>query len=156
MDLFTLIHIIISLAGIAAGLVVVGGWLSGRHFRFWTPFFPATTILTSVTGFFFPIKGLTPGLVVGVISLLLLIGTLYALCVGRLTGIWRAIYVITAITALYLNFFVLIAQLFQRVPALQALAPTQAEPPFAATQGIVFLFFLILGIASVKSFQPIR
>ncbi len=156
MDLFTLIHIIISLAGIAFGFIVVGGWLAGRHFRFWTPLFLATTILTSVTGFFFPLKGLTPGVVVGIISLFLLIGTVYALGVGRLSGIWRATYVITALTALYLNFFVLVAQLFQKVPALQALAPTQAEPPFAATQGLVFLLFLILGIASVKTFQPVR
>lgn len=153
MDLFTLIHIGISLTGIASGFVVVGGWLARRHFRGWTALFLTMTLLTSVTGFFFPFQGFTPALAVGGISLIVIIAALYALGIGRLAGIWRGTYVVTALVALYLNFFVLVAQLFQKTPALKALAPTQTEPPFAVAQGLVFLLFVVLGVASVRSFQ---
>lgn len=155
MDLFTLIHIGISLAGIAAGFVVVGGWMAGRSFRNWTSLFLGATVLTSVTGFFFPIHGLTPGLAVGAISLVVLAVTFYALGVGRLAGKWRTVYVITATVALYLNFFVLVAQIFQKTPALKVLAPTQSEPPFAVAQGLVFLLFVFLGIGVVRGFRSI-
>lgn len=153
MDLFTLIHIVISLAGIASGFVVVGSWLAGKNFRIWTAFFLATTALTSITGFFFPLTGFTPAVAVGLISLVLMAVAIYALCVSKLAGIWRNTFVITATTTLYLNFFVLLAQLFQKVPALKALAPTQAEPPFAASQGLVFLLFIVLGIGAVRGFR---
>ena len=153
MNLFTLVHVLVSLAGLATGLVVLGGWLGGMAFPRWTVLFLSTTMLTNVTGFFFPFKGVTPGIVVGVLSLLLLAVAVYALAVRKLVGPWRKIYVITAHTTLYLNFFVLVAQLFQHTPALKALAPTQSEPAFAAAQAVVFLLFLILGFAAVKNFR---
>lgn len=153
LDLFTLIHILISLAGILTGLVVLGGWLAGRHYGKLTAIFLATTVLTSVTGFFFPFKGFTPAYALGFLSLLLLAAALYALYGGKLAGVWRKTYVITALAALYFNFFVLVAQLFQKTPALKALAPTQTEPPFGITQGLVFVTFVILGVAAVRSFR---
>jgi hypothetical protein len=55
--------------------------------------------------------------------------------------------------ALYLNVFVLIAQLFEKVPALKALAPTQSEPPFKLTQISVLIFFFILTIFSAIRFR---
>jgi len=90
---------------------------------------------------------------VGVISLLVLSAAVYALYVRRLSGVWSKVYVINAVTALYLNFFVLVAQLFQKTPALKELAPTQTEPPFAISQGIVLLLFVALGIAVVRQFR---
>lgn len=112
-----------------------------------------TTILTSATGFFFPLKGFTPAVGVGILSLILLAVAVFALYVRKLEGGWRKIYVITAIAALYFNFFVLVAQMFQKVPALKELAPTQTEPPFGAAQAIVFALFLALGLAAVKNFR---
>jgi hypothetical protein len=151
--IFTLIHILISLEGIVSGLVVLGGWLAGKHYQGWTPFFLVTTLATSVTGFFFPFRGFTPAYGVGVVSLFILAAAIYALYVRRLSGVWSKVYLINAVTALYLNFFVLVAQLFQKTPALKELAPTQTEPPFAISQGIVLLLFVALGIAAVRQFR---
>jgi hypothetical protein len=147
LSILTLIHILISLAGIVSGLVVLGGWLAGKQFQGWTAFFLVTTVTTSVRGFFFPFRGLTPAYGVGVISLFVLAVAIYALYLRRLSGVWSKVYVINALIALYLSFFVLVAQLFQKTPALKELAPTQTEPPFAISQGIVLLLFIVLGIA---------
>jgi len=153
LNLFTLVHILISLIGILSGLVVVGGWLAGREFARLTALFLGMTILTSATGFFFPLKGFTPAVGVGILSLILLAVAVFALYGRKLVGGWRKTYVITAIAALYFNFFVLIAQMFQKVPALKELAPTQTEPPFGAAQLVVFALFLTLGLGAVKNFR---
>jgi len=153
LNLFTLVHILISLIGILSGLVVVGGWLAGREFARLTALFLGMTILTSSTGFFFPLKGFTPAVGVGILSLILLAVAVFALYGRKLVGGWRKTYVITAIAALYFNFFVLIAQMFQKVPALKELAPTQTEPPFGAAQLVVFALFLTLGLGAVKNFR---
>jgi hypothetical protein len=156
--IFTLIHILISLAAIVSGLVVLGGWLGGKQYQGWTAFFLVAAVLTSVTGFFFPFHGITPALGVGVISLFLLGAAIFALYGRRLSGAWAKVYVISALTALYLNFFVLVAQLFLKTPALKELAPTQTEPPFAISQGMVLVLFVALGIAAVRQFraEPVR
>jgi hypothetical protein len=124
-----------------------------KHYQGLTAFFLVTTVTTSVAGFFFPFRGLTPAYGAGVISIFILAGAICALYVRRLSGVWGKVYVINAVTALYLNFFVLVAQLFQKTPALKELAPTQTEPPFAISQGIVLLLFVALGIAAVHQFR---
>jgi magnesium-transporting ATPase (P-type) len=128
--------------------------LRARRLPGWTALFLATTVLTSVTGFMFPINGLTPAIVVGVISIVILAIALMALYVKHLSGAWRWIYVTTALAALYFNVFVLIVQSFQKVPALQKLAPTQSEPPFSVTQGVVLVAFLVLGTMAARRFRP--
>jgi hypothetical protein len=155
---FTLVHILISLAGIASGFGVVSGLLAGKLLSRWTAFFLATTTATSVTGFFFPFHGFTPAIAVGIISVLALAAAAYALYARRLEGAWRGVFVASAVLSLYFNFFVLVVQLFQRVPALVELAPTQTEPPFATTQAIVLIAFIVLGIVAVRRFrgQPDR
>jgi hypothetical protein len=151
---FTILHVAISLIAIVSGLVVLAGMLQVRRLPGWTALFLVTTILTSVTGFMFPISGLTPGIVVGLISIVILAIALTALYLKRLVGAWRWIYVTTALIALYLNVFVLIVQSFQKVPALQKLAPTQSEPPFQIVQGVVLAAFLIFGIVAARRFRP--
>lgn len=151
--LFTLFHVALSLVGIGAGFVVVFGLIGGRMLNVWTPTFAWTTILTSVTGFLFPFKGVTPGIVLGIISLVVLAFTVYALYMKHLEGGWRTTYVITAVLALYLNFFVLIAQLFMKVLALKALAPTGTEGPFKATQLCVLILFVVLGFLATRRFR---
>lgn len=151
---FTILHVAISLIAIASGLVVLAGMLRASRLPGWTALFLVTTILTSVTGFMFPISGVTPGIVIGLISIVILAIALTALYVKHLTGAWRWIYVMTALVALYFNVFVLIVQSFQKVPALQKLAPTQSEPPFSVTQGVILAAFLILGTMAARRFRP--
>ena len=150
---FTLIHVFISLLAIGSGFVVMFGLIAGKRLDAWTVFFLATTIATSVTGFGFPITQVTPGIVLGVISLLVLAIAVFARYGRHLAGAWRLVYVITAVIAFYLNFFVLIVQSFQKVPALKDLAPTQSEPPFAVAQLIALVAFIVLGIIAAKRFR---
>ena len=151
---YTLIHVIISLIGIGAGLVVLFGMFGGKRLDGMTALFLATTVLTSVTGFGFPIAHVTPGIVLGVLSLVVLAIAIPARYSFRMAGKWRAIYVITAVIALYFNCFVLIAQSFLKIPALHALAPKGNEPPFAIAQGILLVLFIVAGIKAVKKFRP--
>ena len=153
MDTFTLVHVIISLIGIGSGLVVMIGLLTGRRLNGWTALFLASTVATSVTGFFFPFHGFTPAIAVGILSLFLLAVAIFARYGRRLAGAWRRIYVVTAMVALYLNVFVLIVQLFQKVPALKALAPTQSEPPFLVTQLFALALFVMLTVVAAIKFR---
>jgi hypothetical protein len=151
----TFIHTLISLVGIFTGLVVLfHGYLGGRHLPRWTAWFLATTVLTSATGFLLPVAHFMPSDAVGILSLLILAVTLFALYSRHLQGGWRRAYVFTAVTALYLNVFVLVAQLFNKVPDLKALAPTQTEPPFKAAQGVVLVAFIVLGALAASRFHP--
>ncbi|MEO7431293.1 MAG: hypothetical protein ABIV12_04380 [Dokdonella sp.] len=151
---FTFFHVLLSLIGIASGLLVLFGMLASNRLPALTATFLATTVATSVTGFFFPFDHLLPSHIVGIMSLAALAIALAALYALHLRGAWRWIYVATAVFPLYLNVFVLVAQAFQKVPALHALAPTQAEPPFAIAQGIVLLVFIALGIVATRKFHP--
>ena len=154
--IYTTVHVLISLAGIASGLVVAMGMLSSKRLDVATQVFLSTTVLTSLTGFGFPITKVTPGLVVGGLSLVILAVAIFARSGRKLAGPWRAIYVVTALLALYFNVFVLVVQLFEKVPALEALAPTQSEPPFAVTQLVVLAAFVGLIVAAVLRFHPER
>ena len=153
---FTLIHVVLSVLGIVAGLVVVGGLMGGARLDGWTALFLITTVLTSLTGFGFPFTKVLPPHVVGAISLVVLAVCLAARYWKRMAGVWRAAYVVTAVAALYLNVFVLVVQLFIKTPPLAQLAPTQAEPPFAVTQGLVLLLFVWLGWAALRGFRHAR
>jgi hypothetical protein len=147
-------HVAISLVGILTGFIVVYGLLKGRPPPFWTAMFLVTTILTSVTGFPLPPFGFDPPRAFGIISLVLLAFAVASLYVFHLAGIWRWIYIGSAITALYLNVLVGITQTFQKVPFLNALAPTQSEPPFVIVQLVVLTIFVALGVLAVMRFHP--
>jgi hypothetical protein len=151
---FTLVHVVLSLVGIFAGLVVLGGMLRSRRLEGWTAIFLWTTVLTSVTGFLFPFKEVLPSHVVGIVSLLALAPALVGLYVYRLAGRWRAIYVVTAVFALYLNCFVGVVQAFLKVPFLHALAPQQTELPFVLAQLAVLVILATLGFRAVRAFHP--
>lgn len=153
-ETFTFIHVVISLVGIMTGFVVVGLMLQSAPIAGWNAFFLISTILTSVTGYFFPIKGLTPAHIVGAISLVALAVALHAIYVKKLAGRWRVVYVGTAIFALYLNVFVAIVQSFQKFRYLNMFAPTGSEPPFAVTQLLVLILFIIAGIAAARRYHP--
>ena len=148
---FTLIHVSISLAGIASGLVVLYGFLTNRRLDGWTAVFLLTTALTSLTGFLFPFTAATPAIKLGIISLVVLAIAIVTRYTLHLT--WRKTYVIAACMALYFNIFVLVVQSFEKVPSLKAIAPTQKEPPFAIAQITVLLLFIVLTIFAVKRFR---
>jgi len=151
---FTLLHVVISLVAIVAGLIVVFAMLSNGHSPAWVAFFLVTTILTSVTGFMFPLKAIGPPHIVGAISLVVLALALVALYGRELAGAWRWIYVATSVLALYLNVFVAIVQAFQKLEPFRQLAPTQTEPPFAIAQLLVLVVFMALGVLALRRFHP--
>jgi hypothetical protein len=151
---FTLIHVIITLIAIAAGLVATYGMLRNVRMDLISAVFLLFTVLTSLTGFLFPFHGITPAITLGIISCVLLTFALAARYAFGLSGAWRWIYVVTAITSLYLNCFVLVVQSFLKVPSLHALAPKGNEPPFGVAQGMVLLLFVVLGFLSVRRFRP--
>jgi hypothetical protein len=155
---YTFLHVLISLIGIGSGLIVMVGLLTGKRLDGLTAVFLTTTVLTSVSGFAFPFDHLLPSHIFGIISLVVLAVTIVARYAFHLAGAWRGTYVVGAAIALYLNVFVLIAQLFMKVPALKALAPTGKEPPFLIVQLAVMAIFVALTILAAKRFhlEPAR
>jgi hypothetical protein len=151
---FTLVHVVLSLVGIFAGLVVLFGMFSSKRLEGWTAVFLATTVLTSLTGFFFPRDQILPSHIVGLISLAVLAIAVFALYSRDLAGSWRWIYVVGTVMALYLNVFVGVVQSFLKIPTLNALAPTQSEPSFVIAQSVVLAIFFVLGFMAVRSFRP--
>lgn len=150
----TFVHVALSLIAILSGLVVVFGLLATKRLDAWTALFLVTTVLTNVTGFFFPFHRFLPSHGVGIVSLIVLAVAILARYDRRLAGAWRRIYAVTAVIALYLNVFVLIVQAFLKVPALKAMAPTQSEPPFLAAQLACLALFIALAIAAAIKFRP--
>ncbi len=142
---FTLVHVILSLVGIVTGLVAIFGFITQHIWTSWNRIFLATTILTSVTGFLFPYGGVTPGIIIGVVSLVVL-----ALAVAALTKRWVRTYLAAASLAEFLNLLVLIVQSFQKVPFLHAYAPKGSEPVVAITQGAALLLIIGMAIAAIR------
>jgi hypothetical protein len=155
LNALTIFHVVLSLIGIGSGVVAIYGLLKAKTPGGWTQVFLATTAATSITGFLFPFHGVTPAQVLGVLSLIALTIASFSIYRYHSQGIWRRTYAITAVMALYFNFFVLVVQLFRRVPALSATAPTQSEPPFQMAQLAVLLLFAAIGIR-VATAKPQR
>ena len=151
---FTLVHVLLSLLGIGAGLVVMAGLLTGRSLNGWTGLFLFTTVATSVTGFGFPFDRLLPSHKVGIISLVVLVVAILARYALHMRGPWRWIYVVCAMVALYLNVFVGVVQAFLRIPLLHAMAPQQTEPPFVVVQLVGLALFGLLTIVAATRFRP--
>jgi hypothetical protein len=150
---YTILHVILSLIGIGSGFIVLFGLINGRLLGPWNVVFLVTTILTSLTGFGFPNTKVTPGIILGILSIIVLAIALLALYGFRLKGAWRRTYAITAMIALYFNVFVLIAQTFEHVPVFHALAPTGTETPFKVAQLFLLVLFIVLITAASKKFR---
>ena len=153
---YTLIHVVFSLVGIGSGIVVVVGLIGGKRLNLSNALFLGTTVATSVTGYGFPFEHLLPSHIVGAISLIVLAVAIYARYARHLAGRWRTAFVVSAVAALYFNCFVLVAQAFLKVPALNALAPTQSEPPFAVAQLAVLVLFIVLGTLAVRGSKGLK
>jgi hypothetical protein len=154
MSLVLLVHVALSLIGIATGLVVLYGLMKSDRMDSMTLVFLLTTAATTLTGFFLPFSTITPAVTLGIISTVVLIPTFAARYAFGMAGMWRWIYVGGAVLALYFNCFVLVVQAFLKVSALHALAPNGSEPPFAIAQGVVLLFFVVTGVLSLRRFRP--
>lgn len=151
---FTTLHVLVSLAAILSGLIVVAEMLRARFSRRWTAVFLVSTTGTSVTGFLFHSRGVGPPHVVGALSLIILAVALFAFYRRQRRGMWRVVYVVSAVLVLYFNVFVAVVQAFAKLAPLKALAPTQTEPPFAVAQGLTLLLFLGLGALAVRRSRP--
>jgi hypothetical protein len=151
---FTLFHVALSLVGIFTGFAVTVGLLKSRRMDTTAAIFLVTTAATSLTGFLFPVHHIMPSHVLGIISIVALSVTAYARYLGRLACAWRWVYAGGAVFSFYLNFFVLIAQAFSKIPALKVLAPTQSEPPFAIAQGAALILFAAFGVMAAVRFRP--
>ena len=152
---FTLLHVLISLGGIFTGFVVLFGMIRNRKETLWTLLFFVLNILTDVTGFMFPFKTITPGIIIGALSLVVLFVAMIGVYVKRLAGGWRVRYVITAAVALYFNVFVLVVQSFEKMSVLHAIAPTQSSPVFGITQLVVFGLMTLLTVFAFRHFRPV-
>lgn len=150
---FTILHVIITLVELLAGVVVVLKMVGGSPSRL-NGLFLVTGALTTLTGFLFPYHGVTPGIILGFVSLPFLLLAAVAWYTGRLRGAWRVVYVLSALIVLYFDAFVAVAQSFMKIPALHSLAPTGKETPFAVVQGLLLLVFIVLGYLAVKRFRP--
>jgi len=153
---FTTVHVVISLIAIVAGIIVMFGMLGSNRMPGLTAMFLLFTILTSATGFLFPFNGVTPGIIIGALSLLLLAIACIALYGTKLSGASRWIYVLTALIALYLNTFVLVIQSFLKIPALTTLAPGNppSGPVFAVLQGVLLVLYVLFIIGAIRRFRP--
>lgn len=154
LQIYTIIHTLISLVAIFTGLVVLFGLLADKRLDSWTKWFLIAAVATTVTGFFFPFHGFTPAIGLGLISLPVLAITIYARYPKNLAGAWRWIYVIGAVISLYFNVFVGVVQSFEKIPALKAMAPTQSEPPFKLAQLMVLALFVVLTFVAAIKFRP--
>jgi len=151
---FTQLHTIISLIAIATGLIALIAFARGRWLGSFMQIFVWTTVATTVTGFLFPFNGFTPAIGTGIVSSLVLVALLFALYKAKPQGNVHRLFAVTATISLYLNLFVLVVQSFLKIPALHALAPTQAEWPFLAAQIGVLALFVGLGRSAVARFHP--
>ena len=156
LHIYTIIHTLLSLVAIFTGFVVLFGLLVGKPLDGWTKWFLITAVATTVTGFFFPFHGITPAIKLGIISSVVLLVTIFARYAKHLAGAWRWIYVVGTVLTLYFNVFVAVVQSFEKIPALNAVAPTQTEQPFKLTQLIALALFILLTIISVIRFHPER
>jgi hypothetical protein len=150
---FTLVHVYLSVIGIFSGLVVAFGLLAAKRLNTWTALFLVTTLATTLTGFLFPFHRFLPSHAFGIMSLIAMAVAIFARYVRYLAGAWRRTYVVSAMMALYFNVFIFIVLLFEKEPALKAVAPTQSEPPFKITQLFVLILFVMLTIVGAIRFR---
>lgn len=149
----TIVHTLLSFVAIGFGVGATSGLFSGRHSTVWTRWFFITAAAVTLSGFIFPFTGITPAFATGLVSTVILIAWFIAHQNGRV-GAWRWIYVVGIVASLYLLIFVTIAQAFQKIPVLNALAPTGAEAPFAVAQVIALIVFIVIGVRAVGRFRP--
>ena len=153
--LLTYVHTGLSIIALAAGFPVAMGLLRSEAAKLWTIVFLVASVATSATGFLFPFSRFGDSHWVGLISLIVLAAAIAGQYLFRFRGAWRWIYAVGAVLAFYFNVFVLVAQLFKKVPVLRAAAPTLMEPPFLIAQLAVLAVFAWLLWKAARGFKPV-
>jgi hypothetical protein len=154
MSAFTTLHVLISVVALVLGAGVLVTMLRNRDYHILTALFLATTIMTSGSGFMFPATAILPSHIVGFLSLGVLIIAIASYYALKLSGRGRGVYVISALTAFYLNSFVALVQAFLKVEPLHALAPTASnEPAFVAAQTTLLIAFVTAGFLAMRRFH---
>lgn len=145
---FTVVHTAISLVALVAGIALLLGMAGGRAMPGLASLTILTLVLTSATGFGFPFEKFLPSHAVGILSLLILAVTIWARRASRM-----AAYAISLTVAVYFDAFVAVVQVFLKVPALNAIAPTQQSPGFIVAQAVLLLAFAALGLAVLRGLR---
>jgi hypothetical protein len=152
---FTTLHVILCFVAIGSGVIVIAGLLRSKRLEGWIAVYLVSALAASASGFGFPFEKILPSHILGVISLVVLILATVARYLFHLAGAWRWVFSVGVVLGVYFQIFVAIAQLFQKVPSFQMLAPTQSEPPFAIAQGIALGVFVALAIPGAIKFRPL-
>jgi membrane-bound metal-dependent hydrolase YbcI (DUF457 family) len=151
----SVVHIVLSFVALASGLTVVAGLLAARSLDNLTALYFASSAAADVTGFALSTHfGIAH--YIGLISVVALLVAIVARYVFRLAGIWRPTYAAATVVSVHVLVFFTIGEGFLRIPALNALAPTLTERPFAVAQIAVFLLFVGFAIAAAVRFKPDR
>jgi hypothetical protein len=150
----TLIHTVVSFIAMGFGFGAVARLFGADFGRRWTKCFFVTATFVTLTGFIFPFTGVTPAFATGIVATVIFLAWLLARYRFRLVGLWRSIYAASIVASLYLLVFVTIAQAFQKIPFLSALAPTQSEAPFTIAQAVAVVLFIIVGVIAMRRFRP--
>ena len=149
----TFIHTVLSFIAIGLGIVATARLLGAGYASRWTRHFFMAAAAVTLSGFAFPFLGVTPAFATGIVSTVILAAWLLARYRFQLVGVWRPIYALSIVASLYLLIFVTIAQAFQKIPFLSALAPTQSEAPFVVSQVIALGLFAVIAVSAVRRFR---
>lgn len=148
---FTVLHVVLSLVALAAGLVVAAGFLSSRTMPGIAALFLWSILFATLTGLAFPSNRFGMGHKFGFITVLVLLPTFTALYVHRLAGAWRWIYTTGCLTVLWLNGVIGVFQAFAK---LEVLRPYAQPAVIDAAQVVLFLIYAALALLAVRRFRP--
>ena len=147
----TIVHTALSVTALLVGLWAVCQRAFGERRDARETAFLDTAAAAMISGFLLPFHGVTPAIVVGMVSSLVLIATLVSRAsLAKSTRGWWVAFVVGVVLSEYLLCFVAVAQAFGKIPALHRLAPTLKEPPFEMAQAVVLVIFIILAVSSVR------
>jgi hypothetical protein len=146
------VHILVSLVAIVAGIGVCRDMLKGRLRGIWTKPFYGMILLTLLTSFLFPITGMTPGLAIAILGMVIFVPLAVTLLRPVFRTVWgRSAFVVGTLALFYFDCLVLVVQAFQKIPLLHAVAPTGQEVPVIVCQILVLSAFLYLGWAVLSA-----
>jgi hypothetical protein len=151
MSTLIVIHVVTGLAGIAAGIISVGGIFYRKRMAYWNAVFLSATAIACATGLvFLPKVGVTSAQLVAFFTAFLLAVAAYARYAQRLDGSWNQIYAFTAAGALFLNALITTTQSFRHIPVLNELAPTQNSPVYVTVKFALLVLFIVVALLAAK------
>jgi hypothetical protein len=150
---FVAVHAFIGIVAIFMGFVVLFGLLNGKLSRPWNAVFLLTTLLTSASGLLFSSTKVTPGIVLGIVSLIILGIAIIALYGFHLQGLWRTSYVLSSMVPFYFNLAILFAIGFVRIPTLRQLASATDGTAFKIAEALLLVLATSVIAIAVRKFR---